>query len=116
MIFPAEMERVEIAFLSEDRERVLESLQKEGVMEINETDKGMLQGIDVDTGHVSSLHVRSEKIIRDLDVPKSFLDSASALFQVLPSEIHHRLRFLLFDCFSRRYQGKRHTPLRAFVS
>ncbi|MBN2043204.1 MAG: V-type ATP synthase subunit I [Candidatus Aenigmarchaeota archaeon] len=75
MIFPAEMERVEIAFLSEDRERVLESLQREGVVEIDETDKGVLRGVDVDTGEVSSLHVRSEKIIRDTNARESFLGS-----------------------------------------
>ncbi len=76
MIFPAEMERVEIAFLSEDRDNVLESLQKEGVMEINEAEnRKLIRDVDVETGHISSLHVRSEKIVRDVNIPKSFLDS-----------------------------------------
>jgi len=67
MLFPSEMQKVNIAFLSEDRERVLERLQEQGVVEVKEISgkKDILNSVDVDIDYLSSLFLRSEKIYRD---------------------------------------------------
>jgi V/A-type H+-transporting ATPase subunit I len=67
MLFPTEMERLNIAFLSEDRERVVEKLQEQGIVEIKEMpDKGdFLNSVNIDIDHLSSLFLRSEKIHKD---------------------------------------------------
>jgi vacuolar-type H+-ATPase subunit I/STV1 len=61
------MERLNIAFLSEDRERVIENLQDQGIVEIKEMEakKDFLSSVDIDIDHLSSLFMRSEKIRKD---------------------------------------------------
>ena len=80
MLFPAEMERVRMAFLSEDRERVLESLQEQGVIEIKEiSDRHeFLNSVDVDLDLLSSLYLRSEKLYKEFERsgrPEGLLES-----------------------------------------
>ncbi len=68
MIFPTEMETVQVGFLSEDRERVMDALQRKGVVEIKEAD-GLpreLKNVDVDFGTLSSLQLRSDKLLNEM--------------------------------------------------
>lgn len=79
MIFPTEMETLQVGFLSEDRERVMDILQSKGVVEIKEL-HGLpreLKNVDVDFGTLSSLHLRSEKLLNEMPVTEesSFVSS-----------------------------------------
>jgi len=67
MLFPAEMEKINIAFLSEDRGKVIEKLQEQGVVEVKEISerRDFLKSVDIDLDYLSSLFLRSEKIYRD---------------------------------------------------
>jgi len=61
------MERLNIAFLSEDRERVVERLQEQGIVEVKEisSKRDFLNSVDIDIDYLSSLFLRSEKIHKD---------------------------------------------------
>lgn len=69
MFFPTEMEKINIAFLSEDSGKVIEKLQEQGVVEVKEisSKRGFLKSVDIDTDYLSSLFLRSEKIYRDFE-------------------------------------------------
>jgi len=69
MLSPARMEKVTMAFLSEDRERVIGTLQEQGVLEVKEVSKtwDFLNSVNVDVGRISSLFLSVEKLYRDFE-------------------------------------------------
>jgi len=83
------MEKVSIAFLSEDRERVIDTLQREGVLEIKEVSKSwdFLNAVSVDVGHISSLFLRVEKLYKDFE---SFVKKQGLLESLLGNRFGRR--------------------------
>ncbi|NIQ17693.1 MAG: hypothetical protein GTN37_00450 [Candidatus Aenigmarchaeota archaeon] len=61
------MEKINVAFLSEDRGKVVEKLQEQGIVEVKEISgkQEFLSSVSIDTDYLSSLFLRSEKIYKD---------------------------------------------------
>lgn len=61
------MEKVNVAFLSEDREKVVESLQEHGIVEIKDMPfkRDFLKSVNINIDNLSSLFLRYEKIYND---------------------------------------------------